>query len=401
MRMKWPFAVSLGVVVFGMAAPARGIPAFARRYEVACHFCHEGFPKLNLMGQRFKERGFRLEKEEAFDFDKWMRRVPIGLRVTGTQLLIEDADDGTFGFFKPIAAGNLGSRFSFWVDWGLIVRSDSLTPSGEDNTEFQDVSNAWARLDLARDGRFYVRGGRIELDLPFTQIRTPNLLSYEIYNANTGFESDNIASFQDGGEIGGDLGESGSFHWSAAVVGGHDADSVDDLDAEEAEKFEANVFLRLAVRSGRSRFGTFAYLGRNHLARAGVSLDPDWENDIVRVGVDASVWAQRLNVYGVGMYGRNSNAIATPQEPEGTGESQHFSGGFLQADFHARDDFALTARLNVVNRPDGLLGENTTFTTFVPGVRFFLFDRFRLAFEYAFANKDRASVGAVQADIAF
>jgi hypothetical protein len=399
MRIKWPLAVSLGVTVFGMAAPARAVPAYARRYDVACHFCHEGYPKLNLMGQRFKERGLRLEKEEAFDGDKWLRSIPLDLRVTGTRLLIEDSSDGTFGFFKPIVSGNLGRRFSFWVDAGFIARSDSLTPSGEENFDFQDVSNAWGRLDLAGDGRFYVRGGRIELDLPFTQIRTPNLLSYEIYSANTGFETDNIADFQDGGEIGGELGS--EVHWSAAVVRGRDPDFVDDLDAEEAEKFEANVFLRLVKRAGRGRWGSFAYIGRNHLARPGISSDPDWKNDILRVGVDGSVWVQRLNVYGVAMYGRNSNAIATPQEPAGTGESQSFSGGFVQGDFHARDDVTLTARVNVVNRPPGAAGDNETFTSFVPGLRWFIRDRFRLAFEYAFSNKGRPGVGAVQADLAF
>jgi len=102
----------------------------------------------------------------------------------------------------------------------------------------------------------------------------------------------------------------------------------------------------------------------------------------------------------VAMYGRNSNAIATAQQPEGTGESQSFSGGFVQGDFHARDDLTLTARLNVVSRPDAS-GDNTTFTSFLPGVRFFVRDRFRLAFEYGFSNKGRSSVGAVQADLAF
>ena len=398
MRKRWPLAVSLGVLVFGMAAPARAIPAFARRYEVACHFCHEGFPKLNLMGQRFKERGFRMEKEEDFDADKWLRSIPADLRATGTRLFLEDAEDGTFGFFKPIAAGNLGRRLAFWVDWGLIARSDNLTPSGEDNVAFQDVSNAWARLEVVQGGRLYARGGRIELDIPFTQIRTPNLLSYEIYVANTGAETDSIADHQDGAEVGGDL--PGDVHWSAAVVRGHDAEFVEDLDAQETGKFEANVFLRLAKRVGRDRFGTFAYIGRNHLAQPGVSTDPAWKDDILRVGVDLSVWMQRLNVYGVAMYGRNSNAIATVQQPAGTGEEQHFSGGFVQGDFHARDNFALTARLNVVNRPTGV-GDSTTFTSFFPGVRFFVRDRFRLAFEYGFANQGRPGIGALQADLAF
>ena len=68
---------------------------------------------------------------------------------------------------------------------------------------------------------------------------------------------------------------------------------------------------------------------------------------------------------------------------------------------HAGDDFALTARVNVVNRPDGLEGPYTTFTSFVPGVRWFVRDRFRLAFEYSFPNQGQSSIGAIQADLAF
>lgn len=396
MGKRLPLAVSLGLLFLGSAAPARAIPAFARRYEVACHFCHEGFPKLNLMGQRFKDRGFRLEREEDFDSDKWLRSIPLDLRASATRLLIEDSEDGNFAFFKPISAGNLGHRVSYWVDWGFIVRSDNLTPSGEDNAEFQDVSNAYLRLELLRDSRLYLRGGRIELDLPFTQIRSPNLLSYEIFNTSTGAETDTIGDYQDGGELGGDL--PSDVHWSVAVVKGRDAESREDLN-DEVGKFEANVFLRLAKRSGRDRFGAFAYIGRNHLALPGISTSPDWKDDILRVGVDASLWVARLNVYGVGMYGRNSNAFATPAQPAGTDDPSHFSGGFVQADYQARDNLALTARVNVVNRPSG--GDNETFTSFVPGIRFFARDRFRLAFEYSFANMGRGDVGAVQADLAF
>lgn len=398
MIKRLPMAVSLGVLVLGTAAPARAIPAFARRYQVACHFCHEGYPKLNLMGQRFKERGFRLENEQGFEAGAWLAGVPASLRATGTRLLLEDAEDGTFGFFKPIAAGNLGSRLSFWADWGLLVRSDNLTPVGEDNTAFQDVSNAWLRLEVLKGERLYAKAGRFELDLPFTQIRTPNLLSYDIYNTNTGAETDTIADYQDGLEIGGQL--PAQVHWSAAVVRGHDPESIEEFALDETGRFEANVFLRLAKRVGRQRFGGFAYIGRNHLAQRGVPRDPRWKDEILRLGVDGSVWVRRLNVYGVAMYGRNSNAIATVERPAGTGEAQDFSGGFLQADLHARDDLALTARFNLVSRPDAGGGDETV-TSVVPGIRLFLRDRFRLAFEYAFFNEGRPGFGAVQADIAF
>jgi hypothetical protein len=398
MSKRWAMAGAQALVLMAMASPALAIPAFARRYEVACHFCHDGFPKLNTMGQRFKERGFRLEREEPFDFDKWARTVPLALRVSASQLLIEESEDGRFAFFKPISAGNLGSRLAYWVDWGIIARNDLLTPPGEDNVETQVVESAWGRVELLTGGRLYLKGGRFELDIPFTQQRTPNLFSYEIFTTNTGAETDSITDRQLGAELGGDL--PSSVHWSVAVVKGFTPGEVNDLGNDETDKFEANLFLRLAKRWGRNRVGAFAYVGRNHLAQGGIPLDPDWENDILRVGGDVSFWLQRLNIYGAGMYGRNSNAIATAARPEGLGVEQTFSGGFAQADYHLREWLALTGRVNVVNRPTSDTGDDT-FTSFYPGVRVYVRDRFRLAFEYGFNNRGRNGIGAVQADIAF
>ena len=284
MTKRWAMAGAQALLLLAMASPALAIPAFARRYEVACHFCHDGFPKLNTMGQRFKERGFRLEREDTFDFGKWARTIPLDLRVSASQLLIEESKDGRFVFFKPISAGNLGTRLAYWVDWGIIGRNDLLTPPDEDNWETQPVESAWGRAELLTGGRLYLKGGRFELDIPFTQERTPNLFSYEILTTNTGAETDSLSDRQQGGELGGDL--PGSVHWSLAVVQGFTPDDVNDLGLDETSKFEGNVFLRLAKRWGRNRVGGFAYIGRNHLAQAGIPLDPDWKDDILRVGGD-------------------------------------------------------------------------------------------------------------------
>src|SRR5262249_60325774 len=101
------------VLVVAAAVPVQAIPAFARRYDVSCHFCHDGYPKLNVMGQRFKERGFRMEKEDAFDLDKWARSVPLTVRGSATHYFIQDFDDTNSGFLKGITAGNPGRRFSY------------------------------------------------------------------------------------------------------------------------------------------------------------------------------------------------------------------------------------------------------------------------------------------------
>src|SRR5713101_1122564 len=210
-RLILPTATVLAVAV---AAPVQAIPAFARRYGVSCHFCHDGYPKLNPMGYAFRARGFRMEKEDAFELDKWARSVPLTLRASGTHFFVERGDDTNSGFLKGVSAGNLGRRLSYWVDDGVLISE------GDKNFTHVKPDNAWARLEVITGGKLYLKGGRLEMDLPFTQTRTPHLFSYDIYFANTGNERDRIGDYQDGAEVGGSL--PNEVHWSAAVVAGRD-----------------------------------------------------------------------------------------------------------------------------------------------------------------------------------
>jgi len=386
-RLILPTATVLAVAV---AAPVQAIPAFARRYGVSCHFCHDGYPKLNPMGYAFRARGFRMEKEDAFELDKWARSVPLTLRASGTHFFVERGDDTNSGFLKGVSAGNLGRRLSYWVDDGVLISE------GDKNFTHVKPDNAWARLEVITGGKLYLKGGRLEMDLPFTQTRTPHLFSYDIYFANTGNERDRIGDYQDGAEVGGSL--PNEVHWSAAVVAGRDPAGAGEINSR-AERFDGNVFLRLAKRFDRQRVGGFAYIGRNTLVRSATNTA---EDDLLRVGGDLSLWIQRLNLYGVAMYGRNDNSILDPGVSGGTHQPLSFSGGFAQADYHVRDDLVLTLRGNLVSRPPGAsAGPHQTFASVFPGLQLFIRERLKLSFEYGFLNRDRADIGAAQVDLAF
>ena len=380
--MKHPMAVlACMVAAVAVARPAAAIPAFARRYQVECHFCHEGFPKLNAMGQRFRERGLRMEQEDNFDASKWLRSVPVTGRAEYNHTFVEKGDGFGYGFLKGIAAGSLGPRVAFWVDDGVTLADGDFSHTKPDN--------AWLRLEVVTGGALYARGGRLELDLPFTQARTPHLIPYEIYTANTGFETDNIGEYQDGVEVGGSLPQ--DVHWSAAVVKGRNSASAVAA-SSDAGKFDANLFLRLAKRIQRHRIGAFAYIGRNTLVN---DQRVAFGDDLLRVGADASVWIEHLNFYGVYLYGRNSNST-------GSGRELTYSGGFLQGDYHLHDNVALTLRLSVVNQPPpGTEASRQTFSAVLPGIQLFILDHGKLSFEYAFQNKDRGGFGSIQAEVAF
>ena len=131
MRQRLALAAAT-LVCLTAAGPALAIPAFERRYQAQCHFCHEGFPKLNAIGQRFKERGFRMQREDGFDAGVWLDSVPIAMRNFGTQTFLEDADDATSGFFKGEADLSIISPIGDFDNGGLYINIHTGTnPNGE------------------------------------------------------------------------------------------------------------------------------------------------------------------------------------------------------------------------------------------------------------------------------
>ncbi len=308
-------SISRSVALFSLAALSAGtaeaIPEFARRYAVPCHFCHEGYPKLSVIGEQFKERGYRLEDDQT-GVSEWWSSVPVSFRGTVRQTFEEDGDADTTGRTRFVSAGALGSRVSYWIDESYSIDGDGFDRS--------DTDNAFLRVELLPD-ELYLRGGRVELDLPFTQARTPQLFAYDIYFATTGYETDNIGSHQDGIEAGGFLDD--ATRWSVAVVRGQNSDEQKDL-SSSAGDFDANVFGRLMRRFGENRAGLYLYWGRNTLALT--NPDPSlggppvlvWDDDLFRLGFDGSAYFSAAHLYGTFLYGRNGNSYADAQNPAGT-----------------------------------------------------------------------------------
>ena len=119
----------------------------------------------------------------------------------------------------------------------------------------------------------------MELDIPFTQVRTPHLFPYPVYALGAFSSTENMGEFQEGIEVGGGLPR--DVRWSAAVV------RTRAVGADESSG--ANVFLRARKRAGDHRFGAFAYLGLNSRTSTRTARDG------LRVGAYASL-VQRLNL---------------------------------------------------------------------------------------------------------
>src|SRR5437762_12178518 len=51
--------VGLSLLLAGFPRDARALPAFARRFNLACGACHSAVPRLNAFGEAFHENGFK------------------------------------------------------------------------------------------------------------------------------------------------------------------------------------------------------------------------------------------------------------------------------------------------------------------------------------------------------
>jgi len=63
-------------LILSWAAPARAIPAFARKYGTSCTTCHTIYPKLTTFGEAFRRNGFKFPGKDE-DFIK-QDQVPLG-----------------------------------------------------------------------------------------------------------------------------------------------------------------------------------------------------------------------------------------------------------------------------------------------------------------------------------
>ncbi|MCI0410725.1 MAG: hypothetical protein L0191_19555, partial [Acidobacteria bacterium] len=251
----------------------------------------------------------------------------------------------------------------------------------------------------AEPGKLYARAGRIELDLPFTQTRSPHLLAYEIYFQNTGFETDSIGLYQNGFEVGGTWGE--KMRWSAAVVEGRNSKDAEAL-SPSAGRFDGNVFGRLVRQQGPYRLGGLIYVGRNVLAREDGGEVLEWNDKLFRLGFDWDFWWNKLNVYGLLMHAGNTNSIADVSRPDGTEATRTYNGGFVQADYHFKPELVFTVRGTLIRRPEGISddpSDRETLLGVLPGIQFFYRERIKISGQIGLYNLERPAVGVFQVEV--
>jgi hypothetical protein len=276
-----------------------------------------------------------------------------------------------------ISAGSFGQNISFWIDNDISTAGSGANGGLGDGYLKVDVGHYLGLPSRA----FNVRFGQFELDLPFSQARTIYPSAYDIFSeagtppptttGQTVFQSINNPFFlgtpQRGIEIGG-YANSGNFTWSVATDDGTNScygicsggGAVPSLTARNTK----DVYVRISQRFNLERdpqnrkevqaagptgprdhtsirLGGFYYFGTNetNLANSqfsaftlGTIRDPFY-----RAGGDLRFKYRKIELFGVGMIGHDSNHIidiTNPAAPTVTaGPAVKYAGGFAGSNF--------------------------------------------------------------------
>lgn len=171
---------------------ALAIPAFARKYNLPCSVCHvPAFPKLNDFGNQFRDHGYQLGGETDLPTNDTLTNGywPVALRTTvGYQAAsLSKAGDGT-GATSNLTSGSFGFTGLDILAFGTLARDISFgvvyTPGlgsagfGSGSTAGQgDLESAFLKVDniVGSDYLVNLKVGKYELDVPFSEKRSPTL----------------------------------------------------------------------------------------------------------------------------------------------------------------------------------------------------------------------------------
>ena len=140
---------------------ARALPAFARRFNLACGACHIAVPRLNAFGEEFHMNGFKPPGTMWAPLPgSWLERVKDGMAVWTRGEFYEHSDFAR----GPTPRGSLAVP-----EHASIYVSGALTPS---TSVFMELENTVHETDINKRGDFVnsdtggIQKGFLMIDLP-------------------------------------------------------------------------------------------------------------------------------------------------------------------------------------------------------------------------------------------
>ncbi len=165
---------------------AGAIPAFARKYGLACTGCHEAWPTLNDFGRAFRDNGYQMLLGEDAPTKLSPGYWPISIRITPHYGFDSADHQVTDQGVRTIGTGSIAEVGLDLLSAGTLAPNVTflVVPTGFTTSEGVTLEAAWLRFDnLAHSSWLNVKIGKHELDLPRSKHRSWSLTDagYLIY----------------------------------------------------------------------------------------------------------------------------------------------------------------------------------------------------------------------------
>jgi hypothetical protein len=313
---------------------------------MACTACHDAWPRLNDVGELYRDRGYRTGAVDdnwwghALDYFPISFRAVVGYRYDSTTHQATDQGDTTVnhgGFAFPEAdiyfGGALANHVSVFAD---------VAGFGKDGTA--SLESAWVRLNDLGTHWLNLKLGVLELDLPVSMHRSFTIFApFLIYGfhptaSNNGF---NLGDNQLGLEVSGHPNGTG-FRYSVAVTSAGDITSAWALNAPSLYGHVTYTALLRSRVVPRVRVGAMGNVGwwptafKTLTPLGGMPANVEGTGHAHRIhalaGVDAQATfgeiSRPLTLTAVWMYGQEDADLVA----SGTRDAR-FTGGFVQLDY--------------------------------------------------------------------
>ncbi|MGB8496139.1 MAG: hypothetical protein WCE53_17200 [Candidatus Acidiferrum sp.] len=444
-------------MVLASAPKSNAIPAFSRKYQTSCTTCHNNYPELNDFGEAFKKNGFKFPKDD----DVFVKQDPVLLgakaqkeafpeavypgEIPGT-LPIAFRYEGNFNWnakqpapvvtgggyiprtdlfvpntFTIISAGSFGPNLSFWIDDDISAGASGANGGlGDGWLKYNDLG----RIFHLPTNFLNVRFGQFELDLPFTQARTPYLSGYDVFSeaavapgpvcggvvtqcqtANNPFI---LGTPQRGIEFGG-YADNGNFNWSVAYTDG--TNSAYGTTTDLVTRNTKDVYLRTYYKFNLERdpesrhgiqaagptgprdhtsirVGAFYYHGTNqqNFGNTTYPLVGTINEPFYRAGGDLRFKYRKLELFAVGLVGHDNNhTVDTEAGTIASAPAVTFTGGFVGGNYWIYPWLIATMRYDFVNSPSDFANGVSRYQTrnaFRPGYQILLRANIKILGEY-------------------
>jgi hypothetical protein len=450
-------------MVLASAPKSNAIPAFSRKYQTSCTTCHNNYPELNDFGEAFKKNGFKFPKDddvfvkqdpvllgskaqkEAFPEAVYPGEIPgslpIAFRYEGNfnwnanqpaPVLAAGGYTPRTDLFVPntftiISAGSFGPNLSFWIDDDISAGASGANGGlGDGWLKYNDLGHIFHLPANFLNVRF----GQFELDLPFTQARSPYLSGYDVFSQAavaqgpacssppppatpvTQCQTTNnpfiLGTPQRGIEFGG-YADNGNFNWSVAYTDG--TGSAYGTTTDLVTRNTKDVYLRAYYKFNLERdpesrhgiqaagptgprdhtsirVGAFYYHGTNQQNFGGTTyaFTGTINEPFYRAGGDLRFKYRKLELFAVGLVGHDNNhSVDTEGGTIASAPAVTFTGGFVGGNYWIYPWLIATMRYDFVNSPSDFVNGVSRYQTrnaFRPGYQILLRANIKIVGEY-------------------